>query len=134
MPTDVILNNAQVIERCLRRVYEEYADSPMNLQNITKQDSMILNLQRACEAALDMAMHVVAERRLGLPQSSREAFVLLSQNGILEPELSKRLQAMVGFRNIAVHDYQSVNLAILQGIIENNMADLKQMAEVMLKS
>lgn len=134
MPTDVILNKAQVIERCLRRVYEEYADSPMNLQNITKQDSMILNLQRACEAALDMAMHVVAERRLGLPQSSREAFVLLSQNGILEPELSKRLQAMVGFRNIAVHDYQSVNLAILQGIIENNMADLKQMAEVMLKS
>lgn len=134
MPTDVILNKAQVIERCLRRVYEEYADSPMNLQNITKHDSMILNLQRACEAALDMAMHVVAERRLGLPQSSREAFVLLSQNGILEPELSKRLQAMVGFRNIAVHDYQSVNLAILQGIIENNMADLKQMAEVMLKS
>lgn len=134
MPTDVILNKAQVIERCLRRVREEYADSPVNLQNITKQDSIILNLQRACEAALDMAMHVVAERRLGLPQSSREAFVLLSQNGILEPELSKRLQAMVGFRNIAVHDYQSVNLAILQGIIENNMADLKQMAEVMLKS
>ena len=134
MPTDVILNKAQVIERCLRRVHQEYADSPVNLQNITKQDSIILNLQRACEAALDMAMHVVAERRLGLPQSSREAFALLSQNGILEPELSQRLQAMVGFRNIAVHDYQSVNLAILQGIIENNMADLKNMAEVMLKS
>lgn len=134
MPTDVILNKAQIIERCLRRVYEEYADSPVNLQNITKQDSIILNLQRACEAALDMAMHVVAERRLGLPQSSRDAFVLLSQNGILEPELSKQLQAMVGFRNIAVHDYQSVNLAILQGIIENNLADLKKMAEIMLKS
>jgi uncharacterized protein YutE (UPF0331/DUF86 family) len=133
MPTDVILNKAQIIERCLRRVTEEYADSPVNLQNITKQDSIILNLQRACEAAMDMAMHMVAERRLGLPQSSREAFVLLSQNGIIEPKLSLRLQAMVGFRNIAVHDYQSMNLAILQGIIENNLADLKKMAEVMLK-
>jgi len=133
MPTDVILNKAHIIERCLRRVYEEYADSPANLQNITKQDSIILNLQRACEAAMDMAMHQVAERKLGLPQSSRDAFVLLSQNGIIEPELSLRLQAMVGFRNIAVHDYQSVNLAILQGIIENNLADLKKMAEVMLK-
>ena len=133
MPIDVILNKAHVIERCLRRVKEEYADSPANLQHITKQDSIILNLQRACEAAMDLAMHGVAERRLGLPQSSRDAFVLLSQNGILEPELAKRLQAMVGFRNIAVHDYQSVNLAILQGIIENNLADLKKMAEVMLK-
>lgn len=134
MPTDVILNKAQIIERCLRRVNEEYADSPITLQNITKQDSIILNLQRACEAAMDMAMHMVAERRLGLPQSSREAFVLLSQNGILTPELSHRLQAMVGFRNIAVHDYQSVNLVILQSIIENNMSDLKQLAEIMLKS
>ena len=57
MPTDVILNKAQIIERCLRSVKEEYEDSPVNLQNITKQDSIILNLQRACEAAMDMAMH-----------------------------------------------------------------------------
>ena len=134
MPTDVIMNKAQIIERCLRRVNEEYDASPVNLQNITKQDSIILNLQRACEAAMDMAMHMVAERRLGLPQSSREAFSLLSQNGLLTPELSKRLQAMVGFRNIAVHDYQSVDLAILQGVIENNTADLKRLAEIMLKS
>lgn len=134
MPTDLIMNKAQIIERCLRRVNEEYDDSPVNLQNITKQDSIILNLQRACEAAMDMAMHMVAERRLGLPQSSREAFSLLSQNGLLTPELSKRLQAMVGFRNIAVHDYQSVDLAILQGVIENNTADLKRLAEIMLKS
>lgn len=134
MPTDVILNKAQIIERCLRRVNEEYDGSPVNLQNITKQDSIILNLQRACEAAMDMAMHMVAERRLGLPQSSRDAFSLLSQNGLLTPELSKRLQAMVGFRNIAVHDYQNVDLAILQGVIENNTADLKRLAEIMLKS
>lgn len=58
----------------------------------------------------------------------------MSENGLLTPELSKRLQAMVGFRNIAVHDYQSVNLVILQRIIENNMSDLKQFAEIMLKS
>ena len=58
----------------------------------------------------------------------------MSENGLLTPELSKRLQAMVGFRSIAVHDYQSVNLVILQRIIENNMSDLKQFAEIMLKS
>ena len=133
MPDDVALNKIQTIERCLRRVAEEYGDDADSLQNFTKQDSMILNIQRACEAALDLAMHVVAERGLGLPQSSREAFSLLQKNGLLEPDLTKRLQAMVGFRNIAVHDYQAINLAIVQAIIENNLADLRQFGEIILR-
>ena len=132
MPNDVVLNKAQIIERCLRRVQEEYGGDPENLKNFTKQDSVILNIQRACEAVMDLAMHIVAERRLGLPQNSRDAFQLLSANGIIEPELSCRLQAMVGFRNIAVHDYQNLNLAVLQTIIDKHLVDLKSFAAILL--
>ena len=77
-------------------------------------------------------MHVVAERRLGLPQSSREAFALLSQNGILEPELSKRLQAMVGFRNIAVHDYQALQLPIVEAVITKHLGDFTAYSKAIL--
>ena len=73
MIDDVVLNKMQIIERCLRRVQEEYGGTPDSLRNFTKQDSIILNIQRACEAAMDLAMHVVAEHRLGLPQSSRSS-------------------------------------------------------------
>ncbi|CCO09149.1 conserved hypothetical protein [Desulforamulus hydrothermalis Lam5 = DSM 18033] len=133
MINDVILNKTQVIKRCKKRIQEEYDNNFQNLLNYTRQDSIILNIQRACEAAIDLAMHVVAEKKLGLPQSSRQAFDLLYENGLIERELSERLKAMVGFRNIAVHDYQSVNLNILQKIIENHLADLETFAGILVK-
>ncbi len=116
MIDDVILNKRQIIERCISRIHEEYQDDIQNLQNYTKQDSIILNLQRACEACIDLAMHLVAENNLGLPQTSRQAFDMLLENGFIEKEIAERLKAMVGFRNISVHDYQSINLGILGSV------------------
>lgn len=132
MKDDVITNKVMVIKRCMERVYEVYAGDAGNLRDFTKQDSIVLNIQRACEAAIDLAMHVVAEKRLGLPQSSREAFKLLNQNGIIDDSLALRMEAMVGFRNIAVHDYQSINLAIVEKIIEEHLKDFEVFAEKIL--
>ena len=76
MPDDVLLNKAGITERYLQRIEEEYRGHEDELENnLTRQDSIILNLQRACEAAIDGATHIVRVRRLGLPQESREAFV-----------------------------------------------------------
>ncbi len=61
---DVLLIRAAIIERCLRRIGEEYALDPSRLANLTHQDAIILNLERACQAAIDMAMHVVAQEHL----------------------------------------------------------------------
>ena len=53
---DVIVNKVSVIERCLKRIREEYqGDAEEFKRNFTKQDSVILNLQRLCEAAIDIA-------------------------------------------------------------------------------
>lgn len=123
MNIDVILNKSQTIAKCTERIHEEYAGQKENLQHITKQDSIILNLQRACEASIDLAMHIIAERGLGIPQSSRNAFDILEQNLIIDPALSGRMKAMVGFRNIAVHDYQALQLEIIQAIIDNHLED-----------
>lgn len=124
MVDDVIFNKVAIIERCIHRIQEEYQGNFLNLENYTKQDSIVLNIQRACEASIDLAMHLVASKGLGLPQSSREAFDLLQQAGMIDKDLAQRLKAMVGFRNIAVHNYQAVDLGIVQGIIEKNLADL----------
>ena len=120
---DIIANKIQVIERCLKRIDEEYEHNPKNLLNYTKQDSIILNLQRAIEATIDIAMYLCAIFKFGVPQSCREAFDLLEKNKVVSEELAKRLKAMVGFRNIAVHDYQAINLEILKNIIEKNLSD-----------
>jgi hypothetical protein len=46
---------------------------------LTHVDALTLNIERAGQASINMAMHVVATRRLGVPQSNAEAFALLER-------------------------------------------------------
>ncbi|AOV09092.1 type VII toxin-antitoxin system HepT family RNase toxin [Sporosarcina ureilytica] len=130
---DVILNKITTIERCVNRIDEVYEGNPANLSDFTKQDSIILNIQRACEASIDLAMHIVSERKLGVPKASREAFKLLHDANIIDAELAKTLMNMVGFRNIAVHDYQALELDILETILEKHVDDFKDFTKIILK-
>jgi uncharacterized protein YutE (UPF0331/DUF86 family) len=107
MVDDVLVNKAAAIERAVRRVREEYAGDPRCLlDNQTLQDAIILNLQRACESSIDAAMHLVRLHRLGVPQETREAFAMLEQAHRLDARLADRFKKMVGFLNVAIHDYQ----------------------------
>jgi uncharacterized protein YutE (UPF0331/DUF86 family) len=132
---DVVLNKAAIIERCVRRVREVYADDPSNLTaDLTRQDSIVLNLQRACEAAIDLAMHLVRRYQLGIPQESRDAFDLLVTSGRLDAALGEDLKRMVGFRNVAVHDYARLNLDIVRSIVEQRLDDLLAFSGIAVKA
>lgn len=134
MADDVLLNKAAAIERSVRRAREEYDANAANLvANQTRQDAIILNLQRACESSIDAAMHLVRVHRLGIPQETREAFDLLEAAGRLEPSLASRLKKMVGFRNVAVHDYQKLNLDIIRHILEERLDDFLEFTRVLLR-
>jgi uncharacterized protein YutE (UPF0331/DUF86 family) len=130
---DVILNKVTTIERCVKRIHEVYEGNSENLSDLTKQDSIILNIQRACEASIDIAMHLVSEKKLGVPKTSREGFKLLHEAGLIDEVLAKTLMNMVGFRNIAVHDYQALQLDILEAILDKHIDDFKQFAKIILE-
>lgn len=130
---DVIINKTTTIERCVNRIHEVYENNPENLKDITKQDSIILNIQRACEASIDLAMHIVSARKLGIPKASPEGFKLLQEAGLINPVLAKTLMNMVGFRNIAVHDYQALELGILEAILDKHIDDFKEFTKVVLQ-
>ncbi len=133
MADDVLLNKAAAIERAVRRAREEYAGDDANLfLNQTRQDAIILNLQRACESSIDAAMHLVRVHRLGIPQETREAFEMLEQAGRLDPSLAERLRRMVGFRNIAVHDYQKLNLEVVKAILVERLDDFAAFTRLLL--
>lgn len=135
MADDVLVNKAAAIERAVGRVREEYAGDDRNLvANQTRQDAMILNLQRACESSIDAAMHVVRMQRLGVPQETREAFTLLENAGVIDRDLSDRLKKMVGFRNVAIHDYQKLNLDIVRRIIVEHLDDFLVFTRILLRS
>lgn len=133
MGNDIIINKIEIIERCLERIKEVYDNNPNNLRDFTLQDSIILNLQRGIEATIDIAMNIVSENKLGIPQSSRDAFELLQDNGIISEELMHKMNNMIGFRNIAVHNYQKLDIEILQNIIEFHLNDFNELIEVIIK-
>lgn len=134
MTDEVILAKAEIIERCLRRIAEEYAGQRENLHdNWTKQDSILLNLERACQASIDLALRVIRMRRLGVPRESREAFDILRQHQILPARLAESLVAMVGFRNIAIHNYRELDLAIVENILLERLADFRELVALALR-
>lgn len=134
MADDILVNKAAAIERSVRRVREEHAGDDRNLlENQTRQDAILLNLQRACETSIDAAMHVVRVRRLGVPQETREAFELLEKAGVIDPDLSDRLKRMVGFRNVAIHEYQKLNLDIVRSIVIERLDDFLDFARILLR-
>ena len=85
---DTVLNKAAAIERCLHRVREVYASDDRNLrEDLTRQDSIVLNLQRACEAAIDLAMHVVREHRRVGEARDEVGRCLLAADAVLGQDL-----------------------------------------------
>ena len=131
---EVLLGKAEIIERCLQRIETEYRGSESELEtNFTKQDSILLNIQRMCEASIDAAMHMVRLHALGIPKDSRQAFTMLVKANLLDPRLGKHLEAMVGFRNIAVHNYTEINMDIVRSILNERLVDIQTFAKFLIK-
>lgn len=123
---DVILAKAAAIQKCLRRIKDVTGLDPDRLDDLDVQDIFVLNLQRAIQSAIDLATHVVASEGLGIPDTIRNNFIFLENAKIITKALSKKMQSMVGFRNIAIHDYQTLNGEILKAILAKHLKDLEQ--------
>ena len=130
---DIILEKASNIRRCLNRVREKTGLKPESLDDMDTQDIFVLNLLRAIESSIDMASHVVASEELGLSKTVRENFTLLKNAGIIDEPLLKKMECMVGFRNIAVHDYHALDMAILKSILTKNLPDLEELCSAVIK-
>jgi uncharacterized protein YutE (UPF0331/DUF86 family) len=124
---EVLMQKLASIDRCVRQV-REFVDGDLGrLKQQLVQDAVVLNLQRACEQAIDAAARVVSIRRLGVPADSAEAFTLLERAGALTPVTAARMRAMVGFRNVAVHQYQVLDQAILRAVVEKHLDDFAEL-------
>lgn len=130
---DIILAKVASIQRCLGRIRTVTSLSPESLDNIDTQDIFLLNLQRGIQAALDLAAHVVASEELGLPERARESFSLMKNAGIIDGETALKMEKMTGFRNIAVHDYQSLDPDILKSILVYRLKDLENFYSAVLR-
>ena len=133
MPDDVLLNKAEIIERCIKRM-EEILDGTFERfrKDFLYQDAVLLNLERACQAAIDLGMRWVRLEGLGVPKESKDAFELLYAEGKISKELADSLKKMVGFRNVAVHDYRALDFAIVEAIVGRDFPDFRELIRIAL--
>jgi uncharacterized protein YutE (UPF0331/DUF86 family) len=57
---DIILEKITNIKRCLNRIKDVTKLKPESIEDYNTQDIFILNLQRAVQAAVDIAVHIVS--------------------------------------------------------------------------
>jgi uncharacterized protein YutE (UPF0331/DUF86 family) len=125
---DLIQKRLAVIESCLSDL-RRLARPELLSTDLREERFVEHTLQLAIQAAMDAASHIVSDRRLGEAQSNRDLFTLLARDGWLPPALQARLAAMAGFRNILVHGYDDVDLAIVTDVLTTRLGDLDAFVE-----
>lgn len=125
----IFLSKIDALNRCLRRIRDK---RPPNVEtllaDLDRQDIIILNLERAVQLCVDIAAYVLAELEVKPPQTMAESFSRLEEKGIISHDTSVRMQKSVGFRNIAVHEYQTLSYEAVFAIITNHLNDFEAFA------
>jgi uncharacterized protein YutE (UPF0331/DUF86 family) len=131
---DVLLQKTSTIRRCVRRAREERVKAGDDFRSdFTHQDASLLNLFRAGESAIDLANHLVRLHQLGVPAWSTQVFEMLGRSGNISLDLSDRMSRMVGFRNLAIHEYGKLDMDLVESLFEGPMDDLLEFARVALE-
>ncbi len=81
-------------------------------------------LQIVLQACQDVASHVVSDDELGEARTNQELFDLLAGAGWIDRSLAGAMRRAIGFRNLLVHGYASVDPKIVRDVLENRLTDV----------
>lgn len=123
----LILKRLAFVETCIADLRRE-ARSELVRTDLKERRFAEHTLQVGIQALQDAAAHIAAAERLGEPRTNAGLFDLLAAGGWLDAGDAALGKAMVGFRNVLVHGYAAVDLAVLEDVLENHLDDLERIA------
>jgi uncharacterized protein YutE (UPF0331/DUF86 family) len=85
------------------------------------------------EACIDIAQHIISDEGFREPSSYREAFAILTENGVLRKEDLERFENIASFRNLIVHYYERVDDAVVYGLFKENLSDFDLFVDRMIE-
>ena len=122
--SELIAKKLALIETCVPQL-RQLARPAAITTDVREERFVEHTLQIAIQAALDVASHIVSDRRLGEPRTNREMFDLVHRDGWLDTALAASFKNMAGFRNVLVHGYDDVDLGVLRDVLANHLGDLE---------
>lgn len=133
MARQVVLEKLESLRRCVARIEARRPPSVAALgADLDAQDILSVNLTRAVQLAVDLATHLLAGREVMPPPTMGESFLALAEAGVIPLDLAHRLKAAVGFRNVAVHSYRSLDWAVVFRLVSEHLLDFEDLARAVL--
>lgn len=124
MDKEVIEQKLESLRRCLQRIEDKCPpDYRILEEDPDLQDIMVLNLTRAVQLCVDIGAHLVSQLDVPAPDTMGATFDALAKAGVISDALALQLKKAVGFRNIAVHNYEAINWQIVQRIATDYLQD-----------
>lgn len=130
MADHIISQKISSLARCISRIEEKRPESIEELINsYDLQDIISVNLERAIQQSVDIALIVLSNMEVTTPATMAEAFVELKVRKIISEETAKNMVSAVGFRNIVVHTYKKIDWEIVWSIITKHTEDFKRYSQ-----
>lgn len=130
MDKTLMAQKLESLRRCLQRVHDKCPAQPEVLAGDPDlQDIVVLNLTRAVQLSVDIASHILSQSNEQAPATMGETFTALEHLGIIDQQIASALKKAVGFRNIAVHNYEVVNWQIVCSLCKDQLTVFKKFAE-----
>ena len=130
MDRRVIADKLERLRRCVQRIEQKRPATLAALAaDVDLQDILSVNLERAVQLCVDIAAHIIASREIPAPTTMAGAFEALHTLHILPPDLANSMKKAVGFRNVAVHNYQEIDWGIVFHICHHTLDDFRAFAQ-----
>ena len=133
MEPEILIAKMESLSRCILRIESKCPEDSQTLKDdLDLQDIIVINLERAVQQCVDTGLHILSDYNGSPINSMADVFQSLAGNKIISDELAGNLIAAVGFRNIAVHEYRSIDWNIVWTIINDNLSDFRDFQKALL--
>ena len=130
MDLDIVRSKLASLQRCVDRIKATCPKTIAELEkDVDAQDIVALNLSRSVQLSVDISSHILATSELPAPQTMGESFVNMERLGVLDAQLAEHLRKSVGFRDIAVHNYEAINWEVVYSIVTERLEDFTAFAK-----
>ncbi|MGF1547678.1 MAG: DUF86 domain-containing protein [Thiotrichales bacterium] len=135
MDQQLIAQKLESLRRCVLRVESRL---PADVQTLSDdpdiQDIVVLNLTRAVQLCVDIATHIIADSPEAAPATMGESFTILEKLNVIDEGTATSMKKAVGFRNVAVHDYDEIDWAIVFAIGSRHLQNFQQFARQVMQA
>jgi len=124
----------ETVQNSLKKLYEirkKVPDYEKYIKSWIYKDAAERNLHRAIEAIIDIGKMLISDKKLKIPESNREVFILLAENDLFPAEYLDLIFKMIGVRNIIVHSYDKIDDSVLYGILKKKLDDFKKILQIL---